>query len=1020
MECEQKLGTYSESRQRKSNNNSKKITGYVLLSVSTILFLGALVLPSFVVFEFLRGILGVVLYPTLLLLLLVGIALVSARRFTMQAKNVVYLSLLAFFVIALFHTIFTSSLLKTLEPVSFADYGAYIKECSNASTSITVGGGLFAVLTYPFVVVLGIVGSYVLFALGAVILCALTIDYYINLANHNALYTSRATRQYGEQASAYKMSSDSIGANLSTLSGATDLVPNKVKDEEYTGYFNYEEKQNKSYDADDFNTLISTETSEPIEKVEDEEISPSKTAIDILYGKREFEGFETSKMVNDEKAMSSYDPNKFSNLNEYINYAPVPKEFTDEGRRRIQFDDNNTLDNDDNLDDSNDSLSDTDNSEVRKDWFNSGADSDLETDQEAEPSRGFGFGNFSAALSEDEDQVSSSNRMSDFDREYAREQQRENAKKYPSIGDFDSDSDEDETLSADTWGRRSGVRGKDLSPRKSPERRRFDGTPFGDTIGNNSSETLESRDRRGFDNFFAKPKEEAEQIKMDVPSKPRFYGGQEKDIKYIAPPTTLLDNRSDDVESYGGDYKQKSADLEKVLSSFKIDAKVCNVIRGPSVTQFELTMPFGVSVRKILGYDSDIAAALRAKSGIRIEAPIYGKNAVGVEIPNDKRSTVGLRELFESKEFQTTSAILPVAIGKNISGEVVVKSMAKMVHMLVAGSTGSGKSIFLHSLILSLMYKCSPRQLRFIMIDPKRVEFTNYSGMPHMMLPNAVTECDKAINALTWAVKEMDRRYRLFQVHSVQNIEGFNHSDAVKNNQEEFMPYIVFVIDELADLMMVGKRDVEEKIQRLAQLGRASGIHMVIATQRPSVDVITGTIKNNLPTRVAFSLGSAVDSKTILDEGGAEKLLGAGDMLLAAQDSLVTIRLQAGFMSMDEVKRIIQFIKDNNECYFDEDVAREILSDKKEEQQASSDSDTAGNNNDFDELMPQALKLCIETGGASINMVQRRFRVGYARAARIIDQMELAGFVSPGNGSKLRNVYITMEQFNEMFGDGNQ
>lgn len=520
--------------------------------------------------------------------------------------------------------------------------------------------------------------------------------------------------------------------------------------------------------------------------------------------------------------------------------------------------------------------------------------------------------------------------------------------------------------------------------------------------------------------FDSEPKAGPEQIPIGINiGKPTKYKLQ-TDKAYCPPPTSILEYRSDDESTYGGDFEQKSTALEQVLSSFNVDAKVIGVVRGPNVTQYELSMPYGTSVRKILSYDSDISAALRSKGGVRIEAPIPGKNAVGVEVANDKRSTVGLREMLESKEFQTSSVNLPVALGKSITGEVVVKSLPKLVHMLIAGSTGSGKSVFLHSLILSLMYKCSPSQLRFIMIDPKRVEFSCYNGMPHMMIPNAVCDCDKAINALGWAVKEMDRRFKKLQQYGFQNIQDFNHSKCVtETHEEQMIPYLVIVIDELADLMMVGKKDVEEKIARLAQLGRASGIHMMIATQRPSADIITGTIKNNLPTRVALSLGSSVDSRVVLDETGAEKLLGYGDMLVSAQDSNVTVRLQGGYMSMDEVKKVVEYIKDHNEINFDDNLEKEILTDPKQEGKSAIDT-TGGydpENPDQDELLPSALKLCIQSGGASINMVQRRFRVGYSRASRIIDQMELAGYISPGKGSKLRTVHMSMEEFNEKFGD---
>ncbi len=671
-------------------------------------------------------------------------------------------------------------------------------------------------------------------------------------------------------------------------------------------------------------------------------------------------------LVNDEKANSHYDPSKFSSVEEYIKYPYVPPIFksnkTNDSTQDFQVEDESDLEDDDFEEDDEDD----------DDIFN-----DAEDEEEESNSL------WASNMLQEESNLNSN--TSDFG------------------GIFNSQEQES-----------SRARGR--------ERSAFDNNPFNPfTPSENLRTERTRRDEETFtspaNNFFAStPKSEPEQLTVGL-SKPKTYK-QEKDRKYSPPPTTLLQLRSDDESGYGGDYEKKSIALEEVLSSFNIDAKVTNVVRGPAVTQYELSMPYGTSVKRVLNYDSDISAALMSRSGVRIEAPIPGKNAVGVEVANDKRSTVGLREMLESKEFQNSSANLPIVIGKGISGEVVVKSLPKLVHMLVAGSTGSGKSIFLHSVILSLMFKCSPTQLRFIMIDPKRVEFTGYSGMPHMMLPNAVCECDKAINALGWAVKEMDRRFKKLQKFQVQNIQDFNHCSAVtETHEEEPMPYLVLVIDELADLMMVGKKEVEEKIARLAQLGRASGIHMMIATQRPSADIITGTIKNNLPTRVAFSLGSSIDSRVILDETGAEKLLGAGDMLLSASDSNATIRLQGGFMSMDEVRKVVEYIKEHNDTCFDEELEKEILSDKSDGSTVVGGSDDGSDRPKIDDLLPKALKLCIESGGASTNMVQRRFSVGYARASRIIDQMELAGYVSKSNGSKLRTVNMTMSEFREKFGD---
>lgn len=672
---------------------------------------------------------------------------------------------------------------------------------------------------------------------------------------------------------------------------------------------------------------------------------------------------DDNNLSNDELATSKYDPDKFVSPEEYIKYPYVPNIFSPK-KDEVDEDDRQT------------------------DLFNPELDNSVDEDNEENNQTFGGYQNPSSpfVFNSFENNFNNNERTRRFEDREPRI--REDNSASPFVGYTPSEFNGDD-------GRMSQRRME-----------RSEALSVGEEISVDSPLN------------FA-PKQSPEQISMPgVRNKPKKYK-QEQDERYNAPPTSLLTARPDDPSKYGSDYEEKSKALENVLSSFKIDAKVTGVTRGPSVTQYELTMPFGISVKRVLAYDGDIAATLRSKKGIRIEAPIAGKNAVGVEVPNDTPSTVGLRELLESPEFKSTKAVLPFAVGKNISGETIIKSLPKMVHMLVAGSTGSGKSVFLHSILLSLMYKCSPSQLRFILIDPKRVEFTIYSGMPHMMLPNAVSNCDKAINALSWAVKEMERRFDTFQTLSVQNIEDYNHCEQVKSGEYPKIPYIVIVIDELNELMMTGKKEVEEKITRLSQLGRASGLHMIIATQRPSADVVTGTIKNNLPTRVAFALQSGIDSRVILDEMGAEKLLGRGDMLMAPYDDNVTSRLQGAFMSMDEVRQVVKYIKDNNESYFDEEVAKEILADKPAPQEEGmGGSSIAGNlEPDEDELLPAALKLCIDTGGASINMVQRRFRVGYARAARIIDQMELAGYISPGNGSKLRTVHMTLDEYREKFGE---
>ena len=533
-------------------------------------------------------------------------------------------------------------------------------------------------------------------------------------------------------------------------------------------------------------------------------------------------------------------------------------------------------------------------------------------------------------------------------------------------------------------------------------------------IGSRFNQGASRFDRR----IFGQPQERVEQTEIDevkVPEKP--VKPVIRDVRYNPPPVTLLKESKDDPSKYAKNYQENSRIIEEKLETFKIPAKVVNVVRGPSVTRYELEMPSGIPVKNVLRYDSDLSMALKCKQTIRIEAPIPGKNAIGIETPNDPRSTVTLRELIESKEFSSSSMALPIAIGKNISGEVVVKNLAKLVHVLVAGSTGSGKSVFLHSVIMSLMFKLSPSELRFIMVDPKRVEFNRYKGMPHMMLSDVVSDPAKAVKALSWAVSEMERRYQVLEEHKCRDLASFNQCDAVKNGEVKKMPYLVIIVDELAELMSVAKKDVEYCIRRISQLGRASGIHLVLATQRPSVEIITGTIKANLPNRIAFALTSYIDSKTILDEPGAEKLLGQGDMLFSPQESNTPIRLQAAYVSDEEIDRCVEFIKRNNATEYDEEVEKQIYAEDKQQNEETSVKEPVDRSAQVDELLPAALKLFIESKKGSISMVQRRFCVGYARAARIVDQMEQMGYISASEGSKNREVLINLDEFRQIYGD---
>lgn len=456
--------------------------------------------------------------------------------------------------------------------------------------------------------------------------------------------------------------------------------------------------------------------------------------------------------------------------------------------------------------------------------------------------------------------------------------------------------------------------------------------------------------------------------------------------------------------------ERKSSILESTLDSFNVSAKVVNITCGPTITRYELQPAHGVKINKILSLQDDIKMALAARD-IRIEAPIPGKNAVGIEIPNDKVRTVYLREVLESDAFKKHKSKLSFALGIDIDGNSVVADLHRMPHLLVAGTTGSGKSVCVNNIILSFLYNTTPEEVKMIMIDPKMVEMTSYNDLPHMLIP-VVTDSNKAASALRWALNEMEMRYSLFSKSGVKELSTYN---ANVENEEDKKPSVVVFVDELADLMMVAKAEVEEIICRIAQKGRAAGIHLVLATQRPSVNVITGVIKANIPSRIAFHVVSPIDSRTILDSVGAEKLLGRGDMLFHPNGAAAAKRLQGAFVSEEEIKEITDFIKDNQEAEYNEEVLEQIEKDAN----AAAGLGTDEGKDYQDELLPEAVKVVLNLNEASTSLLQRKMRLGYARAARIIDEMEEMGIIGSQNGSKRREVLISFEDYERIFGEGN-
>ena len=525
-----------------------------------------------------------------------------------------------------------------------------------------------------------------------------------------------------------------------------------------------------------------------------------------------------------------------------------------------------------------------------------------------------------------------------------------------------------------------------------------------------------SEDKEKLDTALKTAKEEV--IDIDVKAETELVKGEIEenldtatDSGYVFPPLSLLNEPKISGGGIGEDNNITAEHLVSTLKSFGVETRIVAISRGPSVTRYELQPCAGVKISKITALADDIALNLAA-GNVRIEAPIPNKAAVGIEVPNKDKNAVNIREILEAPEFVSAKSKLTVALGKDISGNIVTADISKMPHGLIAGATGSGKSVCTNSIIISLLYKNTPDELKLLLIDPKTVEFEPYNGIPHLLVP-VVTDPRKAAGALGWAVTEMEKRYKMLSDRKVRNIEEYNNFVETLGDQEvEKMPYIVIMIDEFADLMQTASKEVEDCIARIAAKARAAGIHLILATQRPSVDVITGVIKANIPTRIALTTSSQIDSRTIIDAAGAEKLLGRGDMLFSPVGTNKPKRVQGCFVSNEEIKDVVDFIKSDKGANYDDNIMFEI------ERQAAIEkkqkTGLAEDGPDEDPMLKEAIKVVVENGMASTSLLQRKLKLGYARAARIVDEMEQRGVVGPYEGSKPRKVLITQEQLMEM------
>ena len=514
-------------------------------------------------------------------------------------------------------------------------------------------------------------------------------------------------------------------------------------------------------------------------------------------------------------------------------------------------------------------------------------------------------------------------------------------------------------------------------------------------------------------------------VNVDKNGQTTYFEKDNKISAYVYPPVDILKYAKNPVASeiVQQEIQEKSAKLVETLETYGAKTRIVGIHRGPSVTRYELQPAAGVRVSKITGLADDIALNLAAMS-VRIEAPVPGKACIGIEVPNDHRDTVSLRELIDSEEYRKAKGKLTFAVGKDIEGNIIIGDIAKMPHMLVAGTTGSGKSVFTNSIILSILYHASPDEVKLILIDPKKVEFPIYNKIPHLLIP-VVTEPLKAAGALGWAVNEMNKRYLMFEANNVKNLQEFNDMVLEERNKPaeeqdevrakiDLLPQIVIVVDEFADLMMAARSEVEDSVLRLAQLARAAGIHMIIATQSPRADVLTGLIKSNIPSRVSLSVSSNVDSRVILDESGAEKLLGNGDLLYKPVGVKKPIRMQSGYAATSEIREVVNFLKNEHTAEYSDEVIAEVEENTPQPKDSGSTGSDNVSVNPDDDLVNQAISIIVQTNNASTAFLQRKLKLGFPRAARIMDEIEEMGIIGPQEGSKARKINITKEEWAEM------
>ncbi len=955
-----------------SNNNSiknqkqqsiKNKVGIALICISSVFLINLIFNIIKFVNSFLLGTFGLFSYAIFISLIVLGIMLLKNVKVKLETSEIVYLiSWLTIFVLIL-HLLTSSQFLNQ-------SYGNYIASCYNHK--LTCGGALSAILTYPInFVFTHIVASVTILAIALIIISAILLVKFVSLKNTKTKInkTENSQPELQEQ----------------------DVVNEPELDKSYS---TNTEQFNDDLIIPDEEAFDIPESSQVVLETNEEDKLKAKNILGLSNEKPELirnNGYNGSKQIND--LNPTYD-NKFSDFDrKYAKQNTKPQKFL-HSQPEVQAKTERKL-----------TEKDKENlkylSDITGGLFGKSKLKEETKTEVVEPAKP-DFQDYDVMQDLYDERITKNNYQQTF-------------------------SKPERTFTPNNNSATQPTSSANFTKTQKPYSSDFGyNNSNGNKFSNNTSaiENPDAEDNSIFENNFTQtnsvkletePVKEYKQVKFDVMEerekpKKKLY---RKPPKYVKPPIDLLKVVDNSKSVVSEDHTEKARVLEETLSSFNIPAKVVTITKGPAITRFELQMQQGVSVKKVLGHVEDIAMSLEARGDVRMEIPIAGKNAFGVEVPNESIDMVGLREILESYNFQGSKYPLTYALGKDITGNCVTARIEKMPHMLVAGATGSGKSVCLNSLLISLLYKASPQDVRIILVDPKQVEFTLYNGLPHMLIPNVITNPEKAMQALDWVISEMERRFTLFSQARVRNLEEYNNTEEVISELNEKLPYIVFIIDEIGDLMLNNKKEIEEKIQKITQKSRAAGIHLIVATQRPSVDVITGKIKANLNSRIAFAVASFADSKTILDQGGAEKLLGRGDMLYSPIDKPEPTRIQGAFVSNEEVEAVVEFVKEHNEANFDEEIEDAMFNKK----QGGFNAGGPATHQEFDPLLKDACRLIIKTGSVSTSKLQRAFGLGFPRAGKIVDQMEAAGFISAPDAKKIRTVFITQQEFEERFGE---